>query len=318
MPILDLGYRGHDGKPRNRIPRWMSIAANGIRLAWRGTWLRRTLILTSFPAVICALSIFALEQVEPGSQKRFFRSMAILSGVQGPNRLSIPSDYKRDVYWPLLMANFFRYPQSIAMVLLVGLIAPRSISFDYRSKGALLYFSRPIGVTQYLLGKQATLWFYLACITTIPALVVYVLGLAVSPNLSVFWDTWDLPIRILISSLCLIIPTSSVALWMSSMTEESRYAAFGWLAMWVLGWVTFFALTLVASMQNAQSSGGSVLSVETIALFSPYHLLGRIQNYVFGVIEYDTGISWAFTILMIVTVATQCMLYWNVRSRLVR
>ena len=39
-----------------------------------------------------------------------------------------------------MILAFFRYPQAIAMVLVVGLIAPMMISYDFRSKAYLLYF----------------------------------------------------------------------------------------------------------------------------------------------------------------------------------
>ena len=78
--------------------------------------------------------------------------------------------------WSLLLMAFFRYPQGLLMVLLVGMIAPSLISLDLRSRAFLLYFSRPITPLEYVFGKALVIWTYLAAVTTLPALVLYVLG----------------------------------------------------------------------------------------------------------------------------------------------
>jgi len=62
---------------------------------------------------------------------------------------------------------------------------------------------------------------------------------ALSSDLSVLADTWDLPLRILLASLIFIIPAVSVALMFSSLTSESRFAAFAWFAFWGLGFIAW-------------------------------------------------------------------------------
>ena len=62
---------------------------------------------------------------------------------------------------------------------------PPLISQDIRSRAFLLYFSRPLTRMEYLVGKTASLWAYLAMITAVPALSLYAIGVVLSPNLSV-------------------------------------------------------------------------------------------------------------------------------------
>ncbi len=64
---------------------------------------------------------------------------------------------------------------------------------------------------------------------------MYLLGLLLSPDWAAFTSTWDLPLRILGASIVLVVPTTALALAFSSMTQESRYASFGWIATWVFG-----------------------------------------------------------------------------------
>ncbi len=189
----------------------------------------------------------------------------------------------------MLLLSFFRYPQGLLMVLLVGMIAPSLIAVDMRSRAYLLYFSRPITPVEYILGKALVVWAYLAAVTTLPALVLYVLGVLLSPSLSVLLYTWDLPFRILAASLVLMLPTTSLALFFSSMTTESRYAGFSWFALWALGWTAYANLNVVH-----QSPKWGMLSL--------YHVLGRVQEWVFGLAPVGHDAVPCAILLAIVTV----------------
>ena len=61
--------------------------------------------------------------------------------------------------------------------------------------------------------------------STIPALAVYFIGVLFSPNLGVLLNTWDIPLRILLASGVLAIPTTALALCLSSIVHESRYTS---------------------------------------------------------------------------------------------
>ena len=153
-------------------------------------------ILQAFPAnmvvpIIGGLKSFQLDWLNE----------LLFANIQNP-------DVARHEFWAQLILLFFRYPQAYLMVLIVGLVAPRLIAQDFRSRAFLLYFSRPIAPYEYVLGKAAIIWVYLALITTVPALVLYLLGIGLSPTISVVTATWTLPLRILLASLVLIIHTN--------------------------------------------------------------------------------------------------------------
>ncbi|MCA9108071.1 MAG: ABC transporter permease subunit, partial [Planctomycetales bacterium] len=141
--------------------------------------------------------------------------------------------------WGHLIASFLSYPQALAGMLLIGLIAPALISRDLRTRAYLIYFSKPIGVREYLAGKYLTLIVYVGAITLLPALALFLFGVGLSPDLGVLWDTWDLPIRTMLASLVFMIPTATIALMFSSLTHESRYAAIGWFVFWLLSFASW-------------------------------------------------------------------------------
>ena len=213
----------------------------------------------------------------------------------------------RHAVWSWLLQSFFRYSQGAIMVLVVGIIAPPLISQDVRSRAFLLYFSRPITRSEYVLGKSATLWFYLAMITTAPALSLYVLGILLSPNYEVILATWDLPLRILAASVVLMLPTAALALCISSMTEESRYAGFAWFAIWIMGWFTYGMLT---SFEGVIGTDGDVTRWTYLSL---YHTLGQVQSWIFGFADFsDTEV--AAGILIVVTAVSLIILFNRVSA----
>jgi hypothetical protein len=307
MPIHDLGYRAWEGKPAARVMRWAVIAHTGIRLTWKSYWLRRMLFVAWIPVVGMAIFLFVFEKsLENQSETEMFMRVMQRHPVGATlniEPLDDPTEARRKGWeWALLI--LFRYPQLVAMLFVVGLIAPTLISRDMQSRAFLLYFSRPIQRVDYLLGKSVVIWFYLAMITTLPALALYVLAVSVSPDLSVVAYTWDLPLRILGASIWLMLPTTAVALCFSSMTTESRYAAFAWVAIWVLGFVAYGIL--------APMSGSAIDN--QWSLLSLYHTLGRVQAWVFGL---GTGFSNelpSITMLVLVTVGATTLLLQRISS----
>lgn len=327
--VHHLGYRGWSGRLAPGWSRWTVISGVGIRRAWQSLWVKRMLFLAWLPAIWFGIGFFIWEQAALYPEWR--QSLTpILNGIP-PNpefagiRESIHESIRngnletsRHTVWAWLLQTFFRYPQGVLMVLIVGLISPPLISQDIRSRAFLVYFSRPITRSEYLLGKLATVWAYLLLISTMPALTLYFLGVLLSPNLSVFAATWDLPLRIMAASIVLMVPTSVLALCLSSLTQESRYAGFAWFAVWVLGWFTYRAVTLAEAFNAQQAAfrrpGDAVVMAESAwTHVSLYHTLGRVQSWVFGFADFgDVVVSSA--ILGAVTAVSLAVLFRRISA----
>jgi hypothetical protein len=299
MPIHDLGYRAWQGRTVAEILRWWVITETGIRLAWRNRWLRRILWFAWAPALFIGSGFFAYEQwmINPAAQQVGERIARQLLEAA-------PSSDRHEV-WAWLLMSFFRYPQAMLMLLIVGLIAPPLIAQDVRTRAFLLYFSRPITRIEYLVGKLATMWAYLALITTLPALALYVFAVLLSPEIGVVVDTWDLPIRVLAASAVLMIPTTTLALAFSSLTSDTRYAAFAWFATWGFGWVTYGFLF---------SGVPGVYASDNWTLISLYHTLGEVQTWVFGVGQTTSLFVSSTVVLLGISVLSLMVLFHRISS----
>lgn len=324
MPVHDLGYRRWQGLRTPRILRPLFVAQSGVSLVWRRKWLRLTLILGWLPALLPAGGIFLFEFLAADPQMQEVLLDVLSDPMQRPDlamvALSDPSQVRHEV-WSTLILAFFRYPQLGAMVLLIGLIAPMLVSYDLRSKAYLLYFSRPLSPAEYIIGKAAVVWFFLGMIVTMPALISYALGVLLSPDLSVLLETWDIPLRILGASVVLLVPTTALAMCYSSWTSESRYASFAWFATWIMGFVAYQVLTLNDQLRNRPSSRGPgstgpieiSVDLDRWRLLSPYHTLGKVEAWVFGLDPTDGSVLPAMALLTAITVIG----VWIVRRRIV-
>ncbi len=297
MPIHDLGYRPWQGRLRNQLVRWWAIAETGVRLAWQNRWLRLQLVFAWMPALYWGVAFFIYEQWLANPSARGFVVDQFIP--------EMPLDGGRHAVWAWLLMTFFRYPQAVLMLLVVGLVAPPLIAQDVRSRAFLLYFSRPITRIGYLTGKLATVWAYVLMITTVPALGLYVFAVLLSPESDVVLQTWDLPLRILGATAVLAIPTTTLALAYSSLTSESRHAVFAWFATWIVGWVSYSFLFV--GMSDVEVN-------QRWTMISLYHTLGEVQNWVFGIDTTSSILGPSAFLLVGITVVSTLVLFRRISS----
>ena len=348
MPLHNVGYREWNGRKTPQWSRWWIIASTGMRLAIKSRWVRRLLFFAWLPVMYWGGAFFALEQIN--SQAIQAQQVESLEDVipnlkqearrrAGPTSMSqlmrqqfpfIPNVNKvadalesgdqaeiRNTVWKWLLMTFFRYPQATLILFLLGFITPGLISRDVRSRAFLLYFSRPIGRLEYIVGKLVVPAAYMIAVTTMPALVLYLFAIGLSPDLSVMLNTWDIPFRILAASVVLVIPTASLALMFSSLTHESRFASFAWFAIWALGHGAWFAIVLSQAirMQTAPFDPEVLDSamVQSWSVLSLYNNLGDIQSWIFGFSTFQE--SWpGIAALGVLTVVSLVILYRRVSA----
>ena len=116
---------------------------------------------------------------------------------------------------------------------------PPQISRDIRSKAFLVYFSKPITRGEYLIGKAGAVLAFLFWATLFPALLLYALSAVFSPSLAVLGDTATIVPKIVAASLFMTVPMTAIGLTLSSFSKDERYAAFGWIALWIIGEVAY-------------------------------------------------------------------------------
>ena len=322
MPLHDVGYRGWDGTLQNGTAAGV-IAGTGIRLAWKSRWLRRVVLFAWSPALMFAGGFFAFEQaIEGGSVAAGREAARRLDGFGMVGQLVATSlggtlddpEAARRIVWSRLLLAFMRAPQAVLLAVVVGLVAPRLIAGDLRARAWLVYFTRPVSRLEYILGKVGVLATIVGVITLVPAVSLWLVGVLVSPSLSVALATWDLPLRVIGAAAAVTVPTVLLALAYSSMTAESRIATFAWFATWVACWVAHGALT-GADLAAATRPGGAAAfesdpfaddaaafvprrshrlgwlaraagvddMVDRWAWLSLYHAQGVVQAWIFGI-----------------------------------
>jgi ABC-2 type transport system permease protein len=322
MPIHNAGYRSWDGRRLPGATRWTTIALTGIRRAATSKWLRRMMFLAVLPSVFLAIPFFLFEQSlrDPAMARELAGFLDVLprgemyqaafaSGLENLTPQQI--EELRHTIWSYLLLTLFRYPQAVLMVLVIGIVGPPLISHDVRSRAFLIYFSRPITRLEYVLGKFGTVAFFLLMITTVPAMLLYAFGVLLSPDLGVIASTWDLPLLILLASAVLILPTTSLALMLSSMTSESRYAGFAWFTVWILGHVIFSVVMGMTSI-----STGFLVEPGWRVLLSPYQLLGAVQSWVFDLHTDESIIAPAIVILASATILSLMIVFRRIAAPL--
>ncbi len=355
MPIHDVGYRTWNEKRTSQLSRCWIICETGIRLATKSPWVRRILFVAWLPVMYWGIGFFFLEkaiEADSGSMYALVDSdetdfqnesprLKLEKGSQAAGRIAIRNalrerfamfphaqdlaksletgdpDVIRNDIWRWLLMVFFRYPQSLLILFLIGSIAPSLISRDLRSRAFLLYFSRPIGKLEYLLGKLGVPAAFIIAVSTLPALALYLFAIMMSPSLSVFWSTWDIPLRILGATVAVVLPMSAISLMLSSLTQESRFANFSWFAVWALGHGSWLAiLQVTAKVMNKSPFHPNVLAsnqVQNWSVLSLYNCLGDVQEFIFGFEPFED--VWRGTVMLIcITLFSFWILYRRVAA----
>ncbi|MFM8635427.1 MAG: ABC transporter permease subunit [Planctomycetia bacterium] len=365
MPLHDVGYRGWDGVRRGPGHAIGVIATTGIRLAWTSRWLRRALLFAWSPALFFAASFFAFEQAVEEGRLTSMREGARLgrnldgvgmlgtvladtlghsSGADAPATEAEEIVRTRRLVWSRLLLAFVRAPQAVLLAVVVGLVAPTLISRDLRAKAWLVYFTRPVGRLEYILGKGLVLAAIIGGITLLPAVSLWLMGVLVSPSVTVALATWDLPLKVIASSIVLMVPTALLALAYSSLTAESRIASFAWFATWAACWIAHSSLATADLMAAVNEPGihgdldaadsaaagmtapgattrkfrwfaraaGLDPSIDRWAWVSPYHSLGVIQGWIFGIERRPSAIIPPLVALLALCVVSVVILWRRV------
>jgi ABC-2 type transport system permease protein len=318
MPIHSLGYRNWEGPLSLRNSRWTVIAAIGIRRAWQSMWLRRIVFFAWVPGAIMAMLIYLFEQAIANNNPSAFVYSGLvdmfLGRVDGDTlrrnaataaQMSQDLVAYRHQFWCSLLQALYQRSQVIVLILVVGITAPPLISQDMRSRAFLLYFSRPISRTQYILGKAAAIACYVLVISFLPGITLYVTGILLSPDISIVLDTWDVPLRVVGATITMVVPTTCLGLMLSSLTTETRFASFAWFSVWIFG---LFSNVVTSTFV---ATGGET----PLQMLSLFHAIGDVQGWLLDVrpdTEFD--VVGPVSVLITVTIVSLTVLYKRVSA----
>jgi len=255
MPLFEIGYRRYEGQRTNERMRWWPIARQGWSLALRAKLLQRLMLVAYLPILYFAPVFFFIGRVtDPDSviPRGPVREMA--QDLLGPELIQQLHEHPtavRGAVWAIVFTMFATSIQLALAVLVAAIVGPPLISQDLRSKAFLLYFSRPISSTDYLLGKAAALGGLVAAVTVLPSLVLYFLSIVFSPSLNTLLHTAPVLLDVVLAGLTVVVPVTLVLLTLSSLTKQARFAAIAWAVLVGFGFLFHHVIQATHELRTA-------------------------------------------------------------------
>jgi len=274
LPVHEIGYRHFEGPTRGPLPRALAISRRGVTLAFRSAILRKFFYFVYAPLLYYVpvfLAVGFLTQPSgdvPGMWGGIGREFFGRSTVEAFRADPVGS---RQAAWSTVFYAFFANVGIFLVFFVTAFIGPTVISRDVRSRSFLLYFSKPITPGEYILGKAGIVGTFVALVTLVPALLLYVISIAFSPSIGAFFETWTTLWRIVVVEVVLVVPVASVMLLFSSLVRDARFAAFGWIVVCLFGEVAYQALRRTPELRD---SGW-------LFLLSPRQMFLAVCQYVF-------------------------------------
>src|SRR5262249_25266402 len=128
------------------------------------------------------------------------------------------------------------YTAQVAFVVIACvLIGSGLIAEDRRANALELYFTRPVTVRGYLLGKFSVIAFYVALVTVIPAAILVLTQISVSWSVpGEFLRLSGLLARTLVGGVVWVVVPSLTILAASALADRARNAAILWLGVMIM------------------------------------------------------------------------------------
>jgi len=208
MPIYDLGYRHWKGKLLSADYRWWAITRAGVLMLARRRNFIVLLLLSLIPFIIRGVMLYA-----------YFFSQQLHIRIPF---LQLDGKFYFDflswqLFWVFIM---LLYAGS-------GLVAN-----DLRSNALQIYFSKPIGRTDYLLGKLGILCSFILLVTLVPGLLLFLLHMIFAGDSAAFQQHAWIAGAIIGYSILLAGVNGLLMLAFSSLSRNSRFAGLVFFALY--------------------------------------------------------------------------------------
>ncbi len=227
MPIYDQSYAHWEGQLEGRLFRWLPITLNSIRVAFRSKMFVVVFCLALIPFVIWAGATFFVSPVE--NMRGDFAQGAKASFIK------------------LALQSFFSYT-TFGIILMVLFVGCGLIARDLKVKALEIYFSKPITLFDYLVGKVGVMFFFLFCMTLFPGVILYLLDYLLSSDTSGFLEKAPLLVGVVLISLLITVTVSMIVLAASSLCASARNAAILWfgfhLTLLITGWILWHVFNM--------------------------------------------------------------------------
>jgi ABC-type transport system involved in multi-copper enzyme maturation permease subunit len=203
--VREKGYAHWEGALVERRFPWLPIARTGIRLAFRKKGFKFAFAGAFLPAFFFLVMLYISERVED------FRAI-----IQSNRELlSVDPHYFRVV----LTSG----PVLFTLILVLAFAAAGLIAEDLKHNSLQLYFARPIGKGDYVLGKLAVVAFFVLLLTALPWLLLVVFKLVFAGSFAFLAAYPWLPLSILGYAALLTVYLGAYVLLLSASSTNTRY-----------------------------------------------------------------------------------------------
>jgi ABC-type transport system involved in multi-copper enzyme maturation permease subunit len=282
--VREKGYTHWNGQLVERRFPWAPIARTGVRLAFRKKGFKFVFAMAFMPSFVFLVTLYISERLE--DFKGFVQGNTALLNVD-PN------------YFKLFLTSGFVL---FSLLLVLVFAAAGLIAEDLKHNSLQLYFARPIGKKDYILGKMSVVAFFILILVALPWLLLVVFKLIFAGNFKFFLQYPWLPLSILGYSLLLTVFLGCYVLLLSAVSRNTRYVI-----VLIFG-VYYFSSVLAEILKKAFGS-------PYMALFSIPADLQQAGAALFGQkLPLAIPAFWSFLILAGICVLAAAVLNRKIRS----
>jgi ABC-2 type transport system permease protein len=212
--ITDVSYRNYDGELRTRAVRWWTIAVATMRANVNrkkmGYWIPAGIIFVMY--LFLGIMFYFTQNIKQSME-------AMGSMMAGP-----ANPYALSLYQGTGMIGLLLFVATLT-------IGSASIAADNRANALLVYLSKPLTRTDYLIGKWVGIFLLLAALSLIPALLLFFFFAVAYNDMGFLKENPTLILRVIAASLVAPAIHASLIIGFSAWSKSPRlagsiYAAF--------------------------------------------------------------------------------------------
>lgn len=247
MPLHDSTYKHWQGEHLGIWRRRGVIAANGLRGAFQGKWLRHIVVLCWGASLIQIALLFFIGQLLVKDSMVVQWLSKLHPTVQNfANSLVLWLESHPEISVRATQNVLFYYFAKRLLILsfvAIALAIPHLITRDLGSNAIIMYASRAVSRFDYLLGKFFALFGLLALTWLGPVLAAWFVGNLLSPKWSFFWHSRGALFNLILYLGITMTILSIVGLAVSALASRERTTV----AIWTTWWMVSIPLVVIGA-----------------------------------------------------------------------
>lgn len=232
MPIYRLAYRHWEGARLGWGARWRAFTTTGTAALWNSRFRRWVVILGVMPVIVYGTFVWACAEFVFGEEEGVINRVFDWLGGDA-SKLVRESSEARAALWTLILFGFLTRPGAFVGLFVVMVFGAGLIAADRRHHAHEVYFARPVGWADYVVGKLSVIGVYLGVVLLVPALALFLEIVLFSPRWSDIWFLLDLVPRLVLAWALWTVLAGLPMLAISSLGRSSGLAGFLWAVLWI-------------------------------------------------------------------------------------